>query len=69
MGAEVVGRLMPAIVTLDDLAAMNSADTCGHKYELTVTLYQLGPNAEYVEHAKMPLAWLLNTPAAEHTDR
>jgi Uma2 family endonuclease len=34
----------------------------------TVTLFQLGPNGEYVEHVKMPLAWLLNTPAAEHLD-
>jgi len=34
----------------------------------TVTLYQLGPNGDYVEHVKMPLAWLLNTPAAEHLD-
>jgi Uma2 family endonuclease len=34
----------------------------------TVTLFQLGPNGDYVEHAKMPIAWLLNTPAAEHLD-
>ena len=34
----------------------------------TVTLYRLGPNGDYLEHAKMPLAWLLNTPAAEHLD-
>jgi hypothetical protein len=35
---------------------------------LTVTLYQLGADGRYVEHVKMPLDWLLNTPAAEHLD-
>jgi Uma2 family endonuclease len=35
---------------------------------LTVTLYQLGADGHYVEHVKMPLDWLLNTPAAEHLD-
>ena len=35
---------------------------------LTVTLYQLGSDGHYVEHVKMPLDWLLSTPAAEHLD-
>jgi Uma2 family endonuclease len=34
----------------------------------TVTLYQLGSDGHYTEHVKMPLDWLLNTPAAEHLD-
>jgi Uma2 family endonuclease len=31
----------------------------------TVTMYELGPE-EYVERAKMPLSWLLNTSPADH---
>lgn len=31
----------------------------------TVTMYELGPEA-YVERAKMPLGWLLNTSPADH---
>ena len=31
----------------------------------TVTMYELGPET-YVERAKMPLAWLLNTSPADH---
>lgn len=33
MSAETVGMHMPAVVTLDDLAAMNAADLNGHRYE------------------------------------
>ncbi|MET8282573.1 Uma2 family endonuclease [Micromonospora sp. NPDC005174] len=33
MSAEAVGMYMPAVVTLDDVAAMNSADPNGHRYE------------------------------------
>ncbi|MEU7584743.1 Uma2 family endonuclease [Micromonospora sp. NPDC049230] len=33
MSAEAVGMHMPAIVTLDDVAAMNAADPNGHRYE------------------------------------
>ncbi|WP_328465311.1 Uma2 family endonuclease [Actinoplanes sp. NBC_00393] len=33
MSAEAIGRLMPAVITLDDLAAMIAADTHGHRYE------------------------------------
>jgi Uma2 family endonuclease len=35
MSAEAVGRHFPAVVTLDDLAAMNAADQNGHRYELS----------------------------------
>jgi len=33
MSAETVGMHMPAIVTLDDLAATNASDPNGHRYE------------------------------------
>ena len=33
MSAETVGRHMPAVITLDDLAAMTAADTHGRRYE------------------------------------
>jgi Uma2 family endonuclease len=33
MSAEAVGRYMPPVITLDDLAAMNDADDHGHRYE------------------------------------
>jgi Uma2 family endonuclease len=33
MSAEAVGRHMPAVVSLDDLTAMNAADEHGHRYE------------------------------------
>ena len=33
MSAQEVGRYMPAVVTLDDLAAMIAADEHGHRYE------------------------------------
>jgi Uma2 family endonuclease len=36
MSAEAVGRYMPPVITLDDLAAMNSADTNGYRYETSV---------------------------------
>ena len=35
MSAEAVGRSFPAVVTLDDVAAMNAADQHGHRYQLS----------------------------------
>lgn len=35
MSAEAIGGQMPAVITLDDLAAMNAADQHGHRYELS----------------------------------
>ena len=35
MGVEIVGRHMPARITLDDLAAMAAADRHGYRYELS----------------------------------
>lgn len=132
MSAEAVGIHMPAVVTLDDVAAMNAADANGHRYETspegvlsvipppdsehatiasrlfawlimagwpaeqvlqavgvripgrtetvvgfrivgrddaqTVTLHELGGDGRYVEQARMPLAWLLQTAPADHLD-
>jgi hypothetical protein len=33
MSAGTVGRHMPSVITLDDLAEMIAADTYGHRYE------------------------------------
>jgi len=35
MSAEIVGRYMPAVATLDDLCAMITADPHGHRYEIS----------------------------------
>ncbi len=35
MSAETVGIHMPAIITLDHLAAMIAADRHGHRYEIS----------------------------------
>jgi Uma2 family endonuclease len=35
MNAEAFGGTIPAVLTLDDLAAMNAADQVGHRYELS----------------------------------
>ena len=35
MSAEAFGRHLPAVVALDDLAAMNAADPFGHRYEVS----------------------------------
>ncbi|MFI7073288.1 Uma2 family endonuclease [Micromonospora sediminicola] len=35
----------------------------------TVTLHELGGDGRYAEHARMPLAWLLQTAPADHLDR
>jgi Uma2 family endonuclease len=35
MTAEAIGSNFPAVVTLDDVAAMNAADRFGHRYELS----------------------------------
>ncbi|MFY1617061.1 hypothetical protein [Micromonospora sp. WMMD736] len=35
----------------------------------TVTLHRLGGDGSYEEHAKMPLAWLLQSAPADHLDQ
>jgi Uma2 family endonuclease len=84
MSAETAGMHMPVLVTLDDLAAMNASEvTKRREYASagipqywvvdrddaqTVTLYQLSSDGAYVERAKMPLLWLLQTTPSDHLD-
>lgn len=62
MSAEAIGRLMPATITLGDLAAMNAADTHGHRYEtsiqgaLSVVPLPDGTHAKIATHL---MSWLL----------
>ncbi|WP_236029308.1 Uma2 family endonuclease [Paractinoplanes lichenicola] len=64
MSAASVGRHMPAVVTLDDLAAMNAADPNGHRYETSPEgVLSVWPVADF-EHAQIAsrlFAWLLMT--------
>ncbi len=62
MSAEAVGRYMPAVITLDDLAAMIAADTHGMRYE---TMRRLTPAGDYEVTDQRPLAWLVQAPVAE----
>ena len=61
MSAEAFGRHFPAVVTLDDVAAMNAADQHGHRYELapqgTLSVTPL-PDSEHAAIASRLLAWL-----------
>jgi Uma2 family endonuclease len=62
MGAEVVGMHMPAVVTLDDLAAMNAADLNGHRYETSpegVLSVMPPPDSEHATIASRLFAWLI----------
>jgi Uma2 family endonuclease len=61
MTAEAIGRAMPAVVTLDDLAAMNEADQYGHRYELSpegALSIMPPPDSEHAEIASCLLVWL-----------
>jgi phosphohistidine phosphatase len=58
MSGEAVGMHMPAVVTLDDLAAMNAADVHGHRYETSpqgVLSVMPPPDSEHAS-AEVPLA-------------
>src|SRR5215813_11978887 len=62
MSAESVGMHMPAVVTLDDLAAMNAADVAGHRYETSpegVLSVMPPPDSEHAMIASRILAWLI----------
>ena len=62
MGAEAVGRHMPAVVTLDDVAAMNAADVTGHRYETSPegVLSVMPPlDSEHAMIASRIFAWLI----------
>jgi len=62
MSAETVGSQFPAVVTLDDLAAMNAADRFGHRYELSpegALSVMPPPDSEHAAIASRIFAWLL----------
>jgi Uma2 family endonuclease len=62
MSAEAVGMHMPAVVTLDDLAAMNAADLNGHRYETSpegVLSVVPPPDSEHATIASRLFAWLV----------
>jgi Uma2 family endonuclease len=61
MSAETVGRHMPPVVTLDDLAAMMAADTHGHRYEMSpggALSVMPPPDSEHAAIASRLLVWL-----------
>ncbi|MDG4767586.1 Uma2 family endonuclease [Solwaraspora sp. WMMD406] len=62
MSAEAVGMHMPAVVTLDDAAAMNAADPNGHRYETSpegVLSVMPPPDSEHAIIASRLSAWLI----------
>ncbi|WP_329108951.1 Uma2 family endonuclease [Micromonospora sp. NBC_01699] len=62
MSAEAVGMHMPAIVTLDDVAAMNAADPNGHRYETSpegVLSVMPPPDSEHAMIASRIFAWFI----------
>jgi Uma2 family endonuclease len=62
MSAEAVGMHMPAVVTLDDLAAMNAADPNGHRYETSPqgVLSVMPPtDSEHATIASRIFSWLI----------
>jgi Uma2 family endonuclease len=62
MSAQAVGMHMPAVVTLDDLAAMNAADPYGHRYETSpegVLSVMPPPDSEHATIASRLFAWLI----------
>lgn len=62
MSAEAVGRHMPAVVTLDDLTAMNGVDPFGHRYETSPegVLSVLPPaDSDHAKIASRIFAWLI----------
>jgi len=61
MSAEPLGGHRPAVVTLDDLAAMNAADRYGHRYELSpegALSVMPPPDSEHAAIASRLLVWL-----------
>ena len=61
MSAEAFGGHLPAVVTLDDLAAMNAADKHGHRYELSpegALSVMPPPDSEHAAVASRLLVWL-----------
>ena len=62
MSAEAFGGQLPAVVTLDDLAAMIAADQYGHRYELSpegALSVMPPPDSEHAAIASRLFAWLI----------
>lgn len=62
MSAETFGGHLPAVVTLDDLAAMIAADQFGHRYELSpegALSVMPRPDSEHAAIASRLFAWLI----------
>jgi len=62
MSAEVIGKTMPAVITLDDLTAMNAADAHGRRYETSaegVLTIAPPPTIGHAVIASRLMAWLL----------
>jgi Uma2 family endonuclease len=62
MSAEAFGSHFPAVVTLDDLAAMNIADQHGHRFELSpeqALSVMPPPDSEHAAIASRLFAWLV----------
>jgi Uma2 family endonuclease len=61
MSAGTVGRHMPSVITLDDLAEMIAADTHGHRYETSpegALSVMPPPDSEHAAIASRLLVWL-----------
>jgi hypothetical protein len=62
MSAEAIGRQMPPVITLDDLAAMIAGDGHGHRYELSpegALWVTPPPDSEHAAIASRIFAWLI----------
>jgi hypothetical protein len=62
MSAEAIGRQMPPVITLDDLAAMIAGDEHGHRYELSpegALWVTPPPDSEHAAIASRIFAWLI----------
>ena len=62
MSGGAVGMHMPAVVTLDDLAAMNGADGNGHRHEISPegVLSVMPPaDSDHAMIASRLFAWLI----------
>jgi Uma2 family endonuclease len=62
MSAEAFAKQMPPVVTLNDLATMNSADPYGHRYETSpegVLSVMPPPDAEHARIASRLVGWFL----------
>ena len=72
MSAETVGMHMRPVVTLDDLAAMITADPHGHRYEISpegALSVMPAPDSEHAAIASRLLVWLATGGRPQVVDR